>query len=259
MDTDKLYKSKRSGYFRIISEEGPSKQDYCMIEFINTKYRKRARKDHVLEGNVRDDSCIKYARLGEVTGGDSKKFYRLYKRWDCMMHRCYNPNNMNYKYYGAIGVTVCSRWFEFANFIYDVQRLPGYNKFLLNNDDYHLDKDFIQHFTPHNMRMYSPDTCIWMHKKDNIKLSYKLDILFSSGCKIAVLQNGTYSADIVIKGTTVEYGVYETISEIFDNFISLSSCIDKSIFDYPPYCINQKKEICNILIPNVEMCKIINP
>ena len=85
MDTDKLYKSKRSGYFRIISEEGPSKQDYCMIEFINTKYRKRARKDHVLEGNVRDDSCIKYARLGEVTGGDSKKFYRLVLNVDILI------------------------------------------------------------------------------------------------------------------------------------------------------------------------------
>ena len=200
---------------------------------------------------------MKYARAGSVTNGDSKKFYRLYKRWDCMMHRCYNPNHQNFKYYGGIGVTVCDRWFDFSNFIYDVQHLPGYNKFMSNNSGYHLDKDFIQHFVPHSMRVYSPDTCIWMDMKDNIKLSYKLDILYSAGCRIRPLINGNYSADIVINSVLSQYGVYETISDIFDNFLYLSvnSKTKNNIQELS--CYNDRKEMCYNVTGCIDMCKII--
>lgn len=251
---DKIYDSKRSGQYKIISTKNTNNKGYVDIQFLNTGYIKKVRFDHALEGNVRDDSTIRFARPGIVTNGDSKKFYRLYKRWDCMMHRCYDKDNMNYKYYGAIGVTVCERWFQFANFIYDVQRLPGYNKFLSDNFKFHLDKDFLQHYVPHNQRIYSPDTCLWMGEKDNIKLSYKLDILFSSGCTIHALWDGNYSANIVVDNRILEYGVYDSISDIFDNFIYLATNANPN---NKCICYNNEKEMCKRIYPVIEMCKSV--
>lgn len=41
-----------------------------------------------------------------------------------MKDRCTNPNNLNYKYYGALGVTVCDRWSQFENFVADMGPRP---------------------------------------------------------------------------------------------------------------------------------------
>lgn len=35
---------------------------------------------------------------------------RLYRIWTNMKQRCYNPNNSNFKNYGAKGVTICEEW-----------------------------------------------------------------------------------------------------------------------------------------------------
>jgi len=48
----------------------------------------------------------------------------LYRTWVQMRNRCNNPNNDNYKYYGARGVTVCSRWDDFTAFAADVGDRP---------------------------------------------------------------------------------------------------------------------------------------
>lgn len=53
-------------------------------------------------------------------GGCSK----TYKSWAGMHERCYNPKKENYKYYGALGVTVCERWFNFENFLKDMGERP---------------------------------------------------------------------------------------------------------------------------------------
>ena len=50
--------------------------------------------------------------LSRVNGKDSK----LYKVWSQMKNRCKNPNSPRFKYYGAMGVTVCEEWFDFPVF-----------------------------------------------------------------------------------------------------------------------------------------------
>lgn len=35
---------------------------------------------------------------------------RLYRVWHSVKNRCYNKNNHAFKYYGALGVTVCDEW-----------------------------------------------------------------------------------------------------------------------------------------------------
>lgn len=42
-----------------------------------------------------------------------------------MKTRCYNSASDNYKYYGALGVTVCDRWLNsFENFLEDMGNRP---------------------------------------------------------------------------------------------------------------------------------------
>lgn len=47
-----------------------------------------------------------------------------YARWKSMMQRCTNPNADNFKHYGARGVTVCERWYDFASFLTDMGACP---------------------------------------------------------------------------------------------------------------------------------------
>lgn len=41
---------------------------------------------------------------------------RLYRIWANMKTRCLNPNTKAFKWYGAVGVTVCPEWMKFENF-----------------------------------------------------------------------------------------------------------------------------------------------
>lgn len=47
-----------------------------------------------------------------------------YSIWGNMIQRCTNPNNPNYKYYGARGIIVCDTWLNFENFLADMGERP---------------------------------------------------------------------------------------------------------------------------------------
>lgn len=47
-----------------------------------------------------------------------------YISWVEMRRRCRSPKHISYKYYGALGVSVCERWHIFANFLKDMGKKP---------------------------------------------------------------------------------------------------------------------------------------
>jgi hypothetical protein len=47
-----------------------------------------------------------------------------YKSWQMMHQRCSNPANGNYQRYGAKGISICSRWDRFENFLEDLGERP---------------------------------------------------------------------------------------------------------------------------------------
>jgi hypothetical protein len=50
----------------------------------------------------------------------------LHKRYHSIKNTCINPNNVNYKYYGGRGITMCSHWqASFWNFANDIEALIG--------------------------------------------------------------------------------------------------------------------------------------
>lgn len=58
----------------------------------------------------------------EYTGLSSTPEYWAWRR---MRHRCRNPRDARYEYYGARGISVCSRWDLFANFLEDMGPRPS--------------------------------------------------------------------------------------------------------------------------------------
>ena len=80
---------------------------------------------HVKAGNLtrgltKSCGCFKSQVVSErnTTHGHSK--HPIYAVWSTMVQRCTNPNDHNWKNYGARGITVCDSWRTFERFFDDM-------------------------------------------------------------------------------------------------------------------------------------------
>jgi hypothetical protein len=48
-----------------------------------------------------------------------------YSSWKEMRKRCLAPTSIKFKYYGALGITICERWNAFKNFLADMGERPA--------------------------------------------------------------------------------------------------------------------------------------
>ena len=60
-------------------------------------------------------------RHGHAT---TKHETNTYESWQGMKRRCDNPNRADFKYYGGRGISYCSRWAIFSNFLADMGECP---------------------------------------------------------------------------------------------------------------------------------------
>lgn len=89
----------------------------------------------------------------------------LYTRWQSMISRCYNPNDINYKTYGKRGCTVDKHWHKLSNYIEDISKKENYDKLLSNGKGWHVDKDVLIK----GNKIYSNETTLIISAEDNSK------------------------------------------------------------------------------------------
>lgn len=97
-------------------------------------------------GNTKSCGCLHIESNKKLFTTHGGYRYPEHHIWSAMLQRCINANNKYYEYYGGRGITVCKRWFKFANFISDMGRRPN-KKLTLERVN--------------NKKGYRPDNCIW--------------------------------------------------------------------------------------------------
>lgn len=125
-------------------------------------------------GNVKNPNHpnvhgVGYLGQGKWLSHSNGKATQEYYTWVHMLRRCYSGKfqikNPSYK-----GVIVCNRWHCFQNFCEDIQLLEGYN-FWKEGIGYELDKDILCEKMNIIPKIYSPETCIFISKSENVSES----------------------------------------------------------------------------------------
>ena len=137
---------------------------YFEIEFIDTHNKKICSHRAIREGSIKDEYAPNKYGVGYIGRASSNEYNKkAYKKWDSMLSRCYNKNNIEYNNYGGNGVTVCDRWLCFEYFLEDLIKIDGWNEEDFINGKLQLDKDKKQ--PNKKYKIYSLETCCLINKE----------------------------------------------------------------------------------------------
>ena len=159
--------ANRNGAQYIIESKDAEKSDqkhiYYKIRFLESGFRASVRGDDITRGYVKDGLSKSCCGVGIIGYANTREHWHEYKIWNNMIHRCYDPNDKGYRYYGLKGVAVCERWKRFDMFLQDIRTLPGFDQTLFDNHSLKLDKDILSRET----KIYSPETSMWVSDLEN--------------------------------------------------------------------------------------------
>jgi len=110
-------------------------------------------------GTTKSCGCLQRERVRECTSKRNTKHGNAfrgdetveYRTWASMIQRCINPTVRGWKYYGGRGISVCSRWLKFENFLADMGVRPSA---LLSLDRINNDGN------------YEPSNCRWATRSE---------------------------------------------------------------------------------------------
>lgn len=92
----------------------------------------------ILRGHTKSCGCLSAELVSKRCRKTGLSGSRIYATWVAMQDRCSNPNNQEFKNYGARGIRVCDRWKGpdgFSNFLNDMGiPEPGLSIDRINND-----------------------------------------------------------------------------------------------------------------------------
>lgn len=144
--------------------------------------------------------------------------HRLYRTWQGMMSRCYNPKATSYKYYGAEGISVCDEWHNVATFINDM--FPSFIEGLT------LDRK-------KTSKNYSKDNCRWASKEVQNRNTRKIMITNKSGYRGVYWHkhSNKWVSRISVNRINICIGYFNTALEaakVYDNYV-LSNNLEHTI------------------------------
>lgn len=172
-----IFYSKTSGLFEVLSlADVAIRGIYYKIRFCSTGYETCSSKQSILRGNIKDylhKSLYGVASYGSEYPEIQRKYPKLCKvavsRWNGILRRIFDTNDVGYCRYGGAGVKLCDEWLIFSNFFNDIKtKLENSDlveEFIKGN--LHIDKDILQINIPSNKRIYSKDTVSFVTKSEN--------------------------------------------------------------------------------------------
>lgn len=121
------YVGKTYGMLTIIGE-GNSKRPRKWLCRCQCGEVKQVGHYDIVSGSTKSCGCLRRSRtIGLAhTHNCSHHGFKTpeYRSWEAMRARCNNPNNVGYHRYGGRGISVCSQWGAFENFLLDMGKRP---------------------------------------------------------------------------------------------------------------------------------------
>ena len=126
--------------------------------------------------------------------------FKLAQTWRDMMRRCYDSSTKGYDNYASKGVSVCERWQSFSKFFQDAQSLPHWWYKEHKWDTFELDKDY------YGANQYGPETCVWVHYKENCWYSAQacpVEVVTVGGESLVFLSLSAAAAHLGVSNATM--------------------------------------------------------
>lgn len=93
---------------------------------------------------------------------------RIKRIFKLMKQRCYNPNNKDYRWYGAKGIKICDEWLNNSKLFEEWAFNNGYTDNLtIDRKDENKD--------------YCPENCQWITRNDNAKYKSTTSLICVDG------------------------------------------------------------------------------
>jgi len=169
IDINKIYPTNKAGDLRIIKYVNSLN---VFVEFLLTGFTTKANSSDITKGEVKDrmhpSICgVGYIGKGTYKSSENKKNTKQYKAWKNMIERCYNET-IRESVPTYIDCTVCEEWHNFQNFArwMDENYIEGCE----------LDKDI----KVTGNKVYSPDSCIFVSRRDNNIKAHAKSYIFIS-------------------------------------------------------------------------------
>ena len=162
----KIFKNTDGYEFIVLekSEKKDKKHSYYKIKFIESGFIiDNARSDSIKNGRIKDKLVKTLFGVGSIGYANTREDNKKYKLWYNMLSRCYNKKDKSYKYYGAKGITVESRWHRYDFFLNDIEKIEGWNKEEFYKGNLFLDKDI----KSNEFKIYSLETCKFVSQQTN--------------------------------------------------------------------------------------------
>lgn len=164
------------------------------------------------DGDYTPDNCV--VRIASVGISHTK----LYKVWNGMKNRCYNPNVKKYKQYGGRGIKVCDswkndfmefkKWFDSLGYVTEDMIGMGTDKYTI--DRRNVDGD------------YEPDNCRFALPTAQSRNTRRINSQNITGYRGVTEDYGKFRASIVINSKRIHIGKWPTRYEAalaYDKYI----------------------------------------
>ena len=229
LNFNKLYYSDNYGPYIVLGTIQGSRETgspMATIKFLNTGYVRQIKIQNALDGDCADPTaaCMQPLDMLLVDECDRQRRYLRYARntLNYIKKRIFNTKSSNYSAYGGLGVTIDDRWLDFDTFYADYPSLFQYDKWLRWPTLYQIDKDYLQQNIPHSNRIYSKDTCVFLHKFDNTNLKSieyrkahqdELPSKYFGVTPEIGVKRTTYGVHFLVNGINMYFGTFD--DEIF--------------------------------------------